>query len=254
MLDTKAMANALTAMGVPAANVLQNWPQIVAGLQWAGIDDRMTEIAAAATTVVETGIFLPIKEEGDQAYLENELGWQWPWCGRGDVQLTWRQGYVDAGTALGMDLVDNPDLALDPAVAGKVLAWYFKNNGIPALANAGNWYGVRRAVNGGYNGIAVFLQAVNILLGLPNVPSNPVTTVAVRGILRQTPQANGAHALDPHHQAVVLDPGRVIHFAPDPSPGPYHGRITTVHWAHLNVDKTPEHGWFPRNHLMTAFN
>lgn len=41
--------------------------------------------------------------------------------GRGYVQLTWRSNYEKAGKKLGIDLVNNPDLALDPKVAAKIM-------------------------------------------------------------------------------------------------------------------------------------
>ena len=41
--------------------------------------------------------------------------------GRGYVQLTGRSNYGKAGKLVGSDLVSNADLALDPAIAGKIL-------------------------------------------------------------------------------------------------------------------------------------
>lgn len=41
--------------------------------------------------------------------------------GRGYVQLTWKNNYVKAGKKLGIDLVNNPDLAKNPANAAKIL-------------------------------------------------------------------------------------------------------------------------------------
>ncbi len=41
--------------------------------------------------------------------------------GRGYVQLTGRTNYAKAKTLVGADLVSNPDLAMDPAIASKIL-------------------------------------------------------------------------------------------------------------------------------------
>lgn len=42
--------------------------------------------------------------------------------GRGYVQLTWRDNYEALGRALNIDLVDDPDLALDPKTAASIAA------------------------------------------------------------------------------------------------------------------------------------
>lgn len=43
------------------------------------------------------------------------------WFGRGYVQLTHRDNYAKAGKMVGVDLVRDPSLALDPAIAARVL-------------------------------------------------------------------------------------------------------------------------------------
>lgn len=42
-------------------------------------------------------------------------------AGRGYVQLTWRDNYRRAGKILNVPLEDNPDLAMDPGIAGQIL-------------------------------------------------------------------------------------------------------------------------------------
>lgn len=44
-----------------------------------------------------------------------------PYYGRGLVQLTWKENYRKAGELLGIDLVSDPDRALDPLVSVQVL-------------------------------------------------------------------------------------------------------------------------------------
>lgn len=77
--------------------------------------DRLAYILA--TVFWETARTMqPVKE----AYWKSET-WRkanlryFPWYGRGDVQLTWEANYRKAGKAIGVDLIANPDAALDPA-------------------------------------------------------------------------------------------------------------------------------------------
>lgn len=46
-----------------------------------------------------------------------------PYFGRGYVQLTWGKNYEKAGKKLGVDLVADPGLALDPVIAFKVMTF-----------------------------------------------------------------------------------------------------------------------------------
>lgn len=55
------------------------------------------------------------------------------YCGRGYVQLTWKSNYAKAGKALGIDLVGDPDLAMNADIAARILregmayGWFGKN-------------------------------------------------------------------------------------------------------------------------------
>jgi hypothetical protein len=80
--------------------------------------------------------------------------------GRGYIQLTGRANYRTYGSKLGVPLEAKPELALRPDVAAQVLASYVADHGIARLAAAGDWQGVRRAVNGGLNGWDRFSKLV----------------------------------------------------------------------------------------------
>lgn len=43
--------------------------------------------------------------------------------GRGYVQLTWYENYAKTGAALGLDLVNKPDLMLSPNVSAEAIVW-----------------------------------------------------------------------------------------------------------------------------------
>ena len=153
-------------------NVRTYLPAVIDALKEFGIYTKNTVIATISTIGTEVGSFAPINEYGDNAYFtrmyegrkdlgNTQAGDGAKYHGRGFIQLTGRANYQYYGNALGVDLVNNPNLALDPKIAARILALYFKNRGIAALAENSNWEGVRRGVNGGLNGWDRFIGLVN---------------------------------------------------------------------------------------------
>jgi len=72
--------------------------------------------------------------------------------GRGFIQLTGKDNYAAASKALGIDLVNNPDMAADPAVAAKIAAWYWGKR-VAGRGMDGSVDSATRAINGGKNGL-----------------------------------------------------------------------------------------------------
>lgn len=176
-------------LGSPPLNVEHHWPLLYEALAERGIADRPVVIAALATIGVEASSFAAINEIGGADYFtqmyegRGDLGNTQPgdgarYHGRGLIQITGRANYRTYGQKLGVDLEGHPDLALDPRIAALIFAAYFTDHAIrwlppPAprmncaeLARAGEWKGVRMAVNGGYNGLDDFLNLVNALEAL----------------------------------------------------------------------------------------
>jgi|GEM_PF-5641161 len=81
-----------------------------------------------ATVEWETnGTFQPVREAywHDEAWRRANLRY-YPYYGRGYVQLTWEANYRKYAKIMGIDLVGNPDLALQPEVALFILVHGFK--------------------------------------------------------------------------------------------------------------------------------
>lgn len=76
------------------------------------------------------------------------------YIGRGYVHLTGRSNYTAAGEALGLDLVNHPELAEQPANAARIAVWFWQRNQIGRPARRGDLRETTRLVNGGYNGLA----------------------------------------------------------------------------------------------------
>ena len=74
--------------------------------------------------------------------------------GRGLLQITGRDSYTEAANALGIDLTNNPDLAIDPDYSLLVAAWEFKKLGCLPHCDDDDVRAVTRLVNGGYIGLA----------------------------------------------------------------------------------------------------
>jgi putative chitinase len=73
--------------------------------------------------------------------------------GRGIFQLTGRSNYESIGTKLGLNLVNNPELAATPDVAVRTACEYWNSRGLSALADNDDVRGVTRRINGGTNGL-----------------------------------------------------------------------------------------------------
>lgn len=74
--------------------------------------------------------------------------------GRGLVQLTGRANYKKAGDALGANLIDQPELLGQPALACRSAAWFWKTHGCNELADAGEFEKITKRINGGLKGYA----------------------------------------------------------------------------------------------------
>lgn len=82
-----------------------------------------------------------------------ESGEGWKYRGRGLKQLTGKDNYTRCGTALGLDLVSNPDLLLEPMAAARSAGWFWKNNNLSTFADAGDIKGMTKKINGGFIGL-----------------------------------------------------------------------------------------------------
>lgn len=82
-----------------------------------------------------------------------ESGEGWKYRGRGLKQLTGKDNYTRCGQALGLDLVSNPDLLLDPLPAARSAGWFWKTNNLSAFADSGDIKGMTKKINGGFIGL-----------------------------------------------------------------------------------------------------
>lgn len=79
----------------------------------------------------------------------------YPWHGRGFVQLTWQSNYLRAGQELDVDLTTDPDEALNPEIAARILVCgsmegWFTGKCVPdyITLRKSDYIGARRVING----------------------------------------------------------------------------------------------------------
>jgi putative chitinase len=118
----------------------------------------------------ETGNFLHLEELGGNRYLaqydptvnpakakalgNTQAGDGAKYKGRGFIQITGKANYAKAGQALGIDLVNNPELAARPDVAAKVAVWYWQSRVQPRVQDFSDTRGVTKQINPGLKGLA----------------------------------------------------------------------------------------------------
>jgi peptidoglycan L-alanyl-D-glutamate endopeptidase CwlK len=171
----------------PVDNIRLNLPFVLTALGKQTLVDKPVVLMALATIRAETESFEPINEAkskyntspGGHAYdlydFRTDLGNSKPgdgnrYKGRGFIQLTGHCNYEAHGKAIGLGdrLVQNPDLANDPEVAGKLLASFLKakERAIKEALLDHDLRLARKLVNGGSHGLDRFCDAFRIGDGL----------------------------------------------------------------------------------------
>jgi len=86
--------------------------------------------------------------------------------GRGCIQLTGSANYHHAGQALGVDLIMEPDLVATPQYAALTAGWFWNTQKLNALAEAGDWTGLTKRINGGTIGLEDRKKHINHALAV----------------------------------------------------------------------------------------
>ena len=96
-----------------------------------------------------------------------ESGDGWRYHGRGLIQLTGKDNYANCGSGLGVDLLGNPNMLVDPKYAALSAGWFWNKKGLNALADAQDLDIMTKRINGGLLGLddrkAKIAKALSIL-------------------------------------------------------------------------------------------
>lgn len=122
-----------------AAQIRRTWPKRFANISAAVAFVRKPERLANFVYANRLG-------NGDAA-----SGDGWKYRGRGLIGVTGKDNYRAAGEALGLPLLEEPELLEEPAHAADAAGWFWKSHGLNRFAS--NINDCTRAINGGLNGL-----------------------------------------------------------------------------------------------------
>lgn len=202
-----------------------------------GITDKTEFASIMSQCAHESGNFKFVKELGADSYFTKyegraDLGNTQPgdglkYKGRGFIQITGRDIYTQASAYLGIDLVNQPQLAEDPLTAAKLVLFFFFQFKKSRTAGI-NWAdvtAVTRLVNGGTNGLA---DRVAKFTAYQQKYAAGIVTIAGGGVLTDgngSPVTTGSGKLDPgpeiakSKQVVSPAPGEAMKSQDAPTPG-----------------------------------
>jgi putative chitinase len=75
------------------------------------------------------------------------------YLGRGLIQLTGRENYANCGLAIGVDLLADPTVLLEPRYAALSAGWFWNKKGLNSLADSGDIETMTKRINGGLIGL-----------------------------------------------------------------------------------------------------
>jgi putative chitinase len=113
---------------------------------------KLTPTAVANSIAGKPELIANLVYSGRMGNGPAESGEGWLYRGRGLKQLTGKFNYEKCGAALGLDLVGNPDLLLEPMAAARSAGWFWKANNLSAFADANDIKGMTKKINGGLIG------------------------------------------------------------------------------------------------------
>jgi putative chitinase len=89
------------------------------------------------------------------------------YLGRGLIQLTGKENYGNCGLGIGVDLLADPTLLLDPRYAALSAGWFWNKKGLNALADSSDIETMTKRINGGLIGLddrkAKIAKALSVL-------------------------------------------------------------------------------------------
>jgi putative chitinase len=122
-----------------AEGLMKTWPSRFSTLEYAS---QYARNPAKIAGKVYNGRLGNTSEEEASRYL-----------GRGLIQLTGKENYERCGLAIGVNLLSDPTLLLDPRYAAMSAGWFWGKRGLNALADEQEHGQITKRINGGLIGL-----------------------------------------------------------------------------------------------------
>lgn len=122
-----------------AEGLMKTWPSRFPTKE---IADQYARQPAKIAGKVYTGRLGNTSEEEAAQYL-----------GRGLIQLTGKENYKNCGLGIGVDLLADPTLLLDPRYAAMSAGWFWNKKGLNSLADVQDYETMTKRINGGLIGL-----------------------------------------------------------------------------------------------------
>ncbi|MQU28243.1 glycoside hydrolase family 19 protein [Pseudomonas helleri] len=169
LLQILPNAGSVAGVFVPVLNTAMNRYQIVGPKRVAAFIAQIGHESGQLKYVKE--IWGPtaaqMRYEGRADLGNTQFGDGSKYRGRGLIQITGRANYKACGDALGLDLINQPELLEKPQHACMSAAWYWATRGLNTLADAGKFDTITKRINGGQNGAAdrqmLYARALKVL-------------------------------------------------------------------------------------------
>lgn len=147
------------APGIPESTLREYLPHLNAAMFRADITTDARKAVFIAQIGHESDGFNTLEEyasgsayEGRRDLGNTQRGDGRRFKGRGPIQITGRANYQSYGDAIGVDLIQDPEIAATPEVGFRLAAEYWTRNDLNRFADGGQFDTVTSRINGAQNG------------------------------------------------------------------------------------------------------